>query len=204
MLFNPANQSANKNYFLMTQTLVPRPIAWVLSENHIGTFNLAPFSYFNGISSDPTLIMLSVGKKDAETLKDTRCNIEEQLNFVVHIPSIAHLNDVSTSSATLPRDQSELDLMDHQLCDFDGFNLPRIATCKVAYACIKHEIIEMGNLPQSLIIGEVIKLYIADDIVSIDDKNRVTVDCKKLDPLSRLGANEYAGIGTILSAKRPQ
>ena len=50
-------------YFHMIQTLIPRPIAWVLSEIEQGKYNLAPFSYFNAVCSDPPLIMLSVGKK---------------------------------------------------------------------------------------------------------------------------------------------
>ena len=50
-------------YFQMIQTLVPRPIAWVLSEIEQNKYNLAPFSYFNAVCSDPPLIMLSVGKK---------------------------------------------------------------------------------------------------------------------------------------------
>ena len=56
-------------YLHMIQVLVPRPIAWVLSENASGSFNLAPFSYFNAVCSDPPLIMLSVGKKPDGSFK---------------------------------------------------------------------------------------------------------------------------------------
>ena len=52
---------ASQRYYLMSQTLVPRPVAWVLSENDTGNYNLAPFSYFNAICSAPPLIMLSIG-----------------------------------------------------------------------------------------------------------------------------------------------
>ena len=58
-------------YFQMIQTLVPRPIAWVLSEIENDKYNLAPFSYFNAVCSDPPLIMLSVGKKPDGSFKDT-------------------------------------------------------------------------------------------------------------------------------------
>ena len=63
-------------YGLMTQTLIPRPIAWVLSENSDGGLNLAPFSYFNAVCSSPPLVMISVGKKPDGSFKDTRVNIE--------------------------------------------------------------------------------------------------------------------------------
>jgi flavin reductase (DIM6/NTAB) family NADH-FMN oxidoreductase RutF len=56
-----------------------------LSENENGGFNLAPFSYFNAVSSDPPLLMLSVGKKPDGSPKDTRVNIEQRSRFVIHI-----------------------------------------------------------------------------------------------------------------------
>ena len=55
--------SANQRYHLMTQTIIPRPIAWVLTDSNNGSFNLAPFSYFTAVSSAPPMLMLSVGKK---------------------------------------------------------------------------------------------------------------------------------------------
>ena len=67
--------SANGVYHTLTRTVIPRPVAWVLSENAGGDYNLAPFSYFNAICSDPPLIMISVGKKPDGSSKDTRVNI---------------------------------------------------------------------------------------------------------------------------------
>ena len=72
---SPANA-----YFLMTQTIIPRPIAWVLSENETGTYNLAPFSYFNAVSSDPAVFMLSVGKNRTDQIK-TRIEILLNVNI---------------------------------------------------------------------------------------------------------------------------
>ncbi|MET0093908.1 MAG: flavin reductase, partial [Sedimenticola sp.] len=62
-------------YFTMTQALIPRPIAWVLSENADGGHNLAPFSYFSAVSSEPPLVMLSIGRRPDGTPKDTAANI---------------------------------------------------------------------------------------------------------------------------------
>ncbi|MFV2033306.1 MAG: flavin reductase family protein, partial [Gammaproteobacteria bacterium] len=77
--------SPAKVYFTLIQTLMPRPVAWVLSENPDESYNLAPFSYFNAICSDPPLIMLSIGVKPDGGPKDSRLNIEAGKDFVVHI-----------------------------------------------------------------------------------------------------------------------
>jgi flavin reductase (DIM6/NTAB) family NADH-FMN oxidoreductase RutF len=73
--------SANEVYFSMIQAVVPRPIAWVLSENSNGSHNLAPFSYFNAVCSKPPLIMLSIGVRPDGTLKDTTANIAARRDF---------------------------------------------------------------------------------------------------------------------------
>ncbi len=65
-------------YRLMIQAVVPRPVAWVLSDNGDGSLNLAPFSFFTAISSDPPLLMFSAGKKPDGTPKDTLHNVEER------------------------------------------------------------------------------------------------------------------------------
>ena len=91
----------NQCYGAMVQTIVPRPIAWVLSDNGDHSFNVAPFSFFNGICSDPPIIMLSVGKKDESEEKDTRVNIRERNLFVVNISSTRHINQVNATSACL-------------------------------------------------------------------------------------------------------
>ena len=59
-------------YITLTQTVIPRPIAWVLSENANGSLNLAPYSFFNAVSSEPPLVMISTGLKPDGCPKDTR------------------------------------------------------------------------------------------------------------------------------------
>jgi len=188
----------------MVQTIVPRPIAWVLSDSGNETYNVAPFSFFNGICSDPPLLMLSVGKKDASEEKDTRVNIRERKHFVVNISSTRDLQKVNASSAILPHGESEVEAAGLDLVEFDGFSLPRIGSCDIAMACQLYRIDEIGNTPQAVIYGEIISLYVNDDLIVPNEKGRLQVDGLKLDPLSRLGGNDYAGIGNVLSATRPK
>jgi len=196
--------SPNQRYGAMVHTIVPRPIAWVLSDNGDGSVNVAPFSFFTGICSDPPLLMLSVGKKDANEEKDTRINIRERSHFVVHVPSARHLDQVNSTSATLAHGESEVDAANLELVDIDGFALPRIAGCDIAIACSLYRIDEVGAVPQAVIYGEIQNVTINDDLIVDHPKGHLQLDAKKLDPLARLGGSNYAGIGDVLVANRPK
>lgn len=190
-------------YFCMTQTLLPRPIAWVLSENADRGLNLAPFSYFNAVCSDPPLVMISVGRKPDGTPKDTRANIEQRGHFVIHIPHREQVRAVSDSSATLPAGESEVTRLDLATVPLDGFPLPRLADCRIAYACERWEIREIGGAPQSLILGRVRRIHVADAIAGTDGKGRLTVDPARVDPLGRLGPDQYLVGGEVVRVRRP-
>jgi flavin reductase (DIM6/NTAB) family NADH-FMN oxidoreductase RutF len=196
--------SPNQCYGAMVQAIVPRPIAWVLSDNGDGSYNVAPFSFFTGICSDPPLLMLSVGKKDAFEEKDTRVNIRERSNFVVHIPSTRHLEQVNTTSATLAHGQSEVDSAKLELIDIDGFALPRITDCDIAIACKLYRIDEIGRVPQAVIYGEIHSITINDALIVDHPKGRLQLDSLSLDPLARLGGSNYGGLGDVLTANRPK
>ena len=77
MVINPAEMDALGAYKLATSLLVPRPIAWVGSRAADGTDNLAPFSYFMGVSTRPPSIAISVARGRKGVLKDTASNILE-------------------------------------------------------------------------------------------------------------------------------
>ena len=192
----------------MVQAIIPRPIAWVLSDNDNNGYNLAPFSFFTGICSDPPLIMFSVGKKPSGKQKglqkDTTINIRKHKEFVVHIASTHFLDPLNKSAATLDQCESELDLLDLETTSFEGFALPRIIGARIAMGCSLYRIDEIGHTPQSIIYGKIESMYVDDEIVYKDDKERLIIDSARLDPLSRLGGAAYAGIGPPMAAKRPQ
>lgn len=194
--------SRDQLYFLMIQLVIPRPIAWVLSDNGNGTHNLAPFSFFNAITSNPPILMLSVSWKDEATHKDTWVNIRERNNFVVHIPSGEQVHDVSNSSSILPHGVSEIDQFDIPLENVEGWPLPKVKGAKVAFLCEKYAIHEIGGDPQGLILGKIDHIWIDEELVS-HHKDRIVIDPLKLNPLARLGGNHYGLLGEILTVQRP-
>jgi len=196
--------SAGQVYATMTQALIPRPIAWVLSENEDAGFNLAPFSYFTAVSSNPPLIMLSLGKKPDGSPKDTCANIQARKDFVVHIAHRDMLLPLNDGSATHPAGFSEVDALGLQLAPLEGSRLPRLADCRLAMACELYRIEEIGEVPQALIFGRVNSIYVDDAVAEADEKGRCRIHADRLDPLARLGAGEYQGFGEVMPLGRPK
>lgn len=190
-------------YFTMTQTVVPRPIAWILSENEDAGFNLAPFSYFNAVCSDPPLVMVSIGTQDDGSEKDTLRNIKARSQFVIHIASSSQLPELNQSSATLPPGESEVLANRLQTTSVEGFRMPRLSDCKIALMCERYQIQTIGNNQQSLLFAEIREIYLDDDCVEVGDKGRLKVLAERVQPLARLGASEYASFGDVLVARRP-
>ena len=180
-------------YKTMIQTVIPRPIAWALTENDNGSFNLAPFSYFNAIGSNPPMVSLSIGKRKDGSDKDTKRNIEQRSYFTVHIPSVEDAQLVTDSAKGFEPNISEVAELNLDLIHDEG-KTPRLKNCKVAYFCKLERIIELGNVPQSLVIALVESIYVADDCIEAED-GIFTIDPKAVNPLGRLGGSDYCTFG---------
>ena len=188
-------------YATMTQTIIPRPVAWVLTDSGDRNYNLAPFSYFNGLTNDPAMVYLSIGPAPDGSIKDTRVNIERDKDFVVNIAHRELAEAMTKSSATMPHGESEVDMLGIELAEMPGSDLPRVAACKLAYAC---EFVELHMLrKQAIVFAELKHLYIDDAACDQDAKGRLKINANVVDPLGRLGGGEYVTAGDIVSIERP-
>lgn len=200
--------SSNAVYHLMTQTIIPRPIAWVLSANTNSkdtpeNYNLAPFSYFNAVCSDPPLVMLSMGYKPSGELKDTARNLSVGAHCVVHIAHTDQSDAVTATAASLEYGQSEITANQLALTSQADWNLPRLSDAKIAYFCEVHSRQEIGNSTQQIIFVEAKQVWINDEAI-VADSDRLQIDAQTLNPLARLGANQYANLGDVFSKNRPK
>ncbi|MDB4837355.1 flavin reductase family protein [Marinomonas sp.] len=206
MRFQFDQLSGNERYHLITQTIVPRPIAWILTKNTNSTFNLAPFSYFAPLSSGPALLVVSIGNKDQDTKKDTKVNLIREEECVVHIPSGELVASVNQSAMNLKNNESEVSYMNLALVDFTT-RLPRIKEANVALHCRLFDRHQLGNSNFDSLYLEILDVYISDDIIAekntAEGNSRTTVDHDKLNPLGRLGGNHYSLLGETLTLKRP-
>ena len=104
----------------------------------------------------------------------------------------------------MPHGESELTKSALKTVDFDNFSLPRLAHCDIAYGCELYEIKELGDVPQNLIFLEVKQVYINDNVIELDEKQRIKVHADKVKPLARLGGGEYAAISKPFNFVRPK
>lgn len=195
--------SESQTYFTMTQIIMPRPIAWVLSENEDASMNLAPFSYFNAVCTDPPMVMVSFTIQDDGSEKDTLRNIRQRSQFVIHIASSDQLDVLNQSSARLAPGESEVLASGLSTTAFENFHMPRLSDCKIALLCERDTTQAIGNKGQTLLFAEIKEIYLADDCGELNENGRLKVYADKVQPLARLGAGEYASFGEILNATRP-
>lgn len=191
-----------ETYAAMTQTIVPRPVAWVLTENDSGNHNLAPFSYFNAVCAKPPAVMLSIGLQPGGDTKDTRYNLEKRKHCIIHIAHRELAELVTASSATMGREVSELSELGLQTVAMPGSSLPRLADCRAAWAAT---LIDTKMLHQQWIAFlQLDQLYLDESIVGQDHKGRLKVMADKLDPIGRLGGGEYLLAGDVVDIPRPE
>lgn len=200
MIFELEKMSANQRYHLITQTVLPRPIAWILTANEEDSFNLAPFSYFAALSSEPALLVVSIGNKEKNLNKDTKTNLLRDKECVLHIPSEQNAQDVNTSAATLRYGHSEIEEQGLTLTPFCK-NLPRLSDAKVAMHCRLYDVHPLSD-SQSACYLEVLSIHVEDTIVS-EAEGRYFIDSLGLSPLSRLGGSDYGVLNEKLTLKRP-
>jgi len=177
--------SKKEIYKLMTSIIVPRPIAWISTISKNGIYNLAPFSYFAGISSDPPLLMVSVGSKEEGIKKDTWQNIEETGCFVVNIVTKELLEKMNISALPYEKDVDEFEKSGLTPASADIVKAPMVAESPINVECEKYQIIEIGNM--GIIFGKVLKLHIKDDVLN----EKGYVDTTKLELIGRLGGANY-------------
>ncbi len=196
-------------YQLITQAIIPRPIAWVLTDNGSGDglsrYNLAPFSFFNAVSAEPPLVMLSFSSKnDDGVAKDTWANLLARKKCTIHLANIEQLDDLIDSSASLPHGESELLRKPYKLVELVSGSLPRLENTPIAMAAQYHSHVNFTpDNSAGVVFCQINHIYIKDDICKKDYKNRLVIDPSLFNPPSRLGGANYATIGNVLTKKRP-
>jgi len=144
---------------LMFSLIVPRPIAWITTVSPEGVVNLAPFSFYNGITTKPPLVMVSVGKRKDGTRKDTGRNIAQTGEFVINLVSEEFLEPMVKSGSDFPPEVSEVEELGLELEPSEIVKPPRIKGVRAALECKLYELIEIGDTPMDLVIGKVVAFH---------------------------------------------
>jgi flavin reductase (DIM6/NTAB) family NADH-FMN oxidoreductase RutF len=194
----PLNES--QRYALLTQTIIPRPIAWALTDNSLqgdSQWNLAPFSFFNGIASDPPMVMFSIGSWDVSgKSKDTLVNLRKKPAFTIGIANQHQVKQVQQTASSLEHGVSETSQFGIAVHTWD-WPTPLIDGCRINFACTLSKEVKIDESSQILVFAKISKIWVADEAVSKDEKDRIVIDPQKIDPLLRLGAGKYGNLGSV-------
>ena len=180
MHFTMAELPPADRYRLLTNTVEPRPIAWLGTRDAQGRHNLAPFSFFNVLSSDPPYVAVSVGHRDDGSQKDTAANILAGGEFVVNLVTEDLLDAMNLSAADFPPGESEMSAAGLSPAPSLKVRPPRVAQSQAAMECKLHSAQALGI--NTLIIGQVVMFHVADALLG----PRLHVN--GFAPLGRLGS----------------
>ena len=201
MIIDPANQSFSENHKLMIGSILPRPIALVSTISKGNINNVAPFSYFNGVCSNPPTIMFAPARRgyDGKT-KDPLNNIRETNEFAINIVSEEIVEPMVACSTDYSDEVDEFKISDFTPIQCDKILAPRVEESKVVFECKLNTIIEIGPSKPGggfVVIGEIVLFHINDDVFK-DGK----IDLSLLNPVGRLSGNNYSRVFDSFEVKR--
>lgn len=188
--FDPRELSRRDFYRLLTSLVVPRPIAWVSSTSAAGIHNLAPHSFFTVASVSPPIVQFtSVGEKDSLR------NIEETREFVVNLTPVRLFQEVNATGTDFGPAVDEFDAAGLTREPSLTVGPPRVKESPAALECRLHSTLRMGDC--TLVFGEVTHAVVSSEVL---EGSHPQIDL--LDPLSRLGRDEWGTIGRVKEIKR--
>jgi len=150
---------------LIFNTVVPRPIAWITTVSKEGVVNLAPFSFYNAITTKPPLLFVSVGKRKDGSLKDTSRNILETKEFVVNVVSEEFLDKMHLSGRDFPQGVSEAEELSVELEPSKIVKPPKVKGVPASLECVLREHLNLGSTPMDVFIGEVVAVHYRPQIL---------------------------------------
>jgi flavin reductase (DIM6/NTAB) family NADH-FMN oxidoreductase RutF len=176
--------SKSEIYKLMSTQIIPRPIAWIVTQNEEGVVNIAPFSYFAPLSSTPPSVVVSIGHKRDGSPKDTLANIRSTQKATICMVTEELLEKMHYSSKALESGESEAEVFDistiSKLEDFP----PMVEGVTTAFFCELIQEVDLQGSPTIPVILEIKQSF-------VDDNSQI--------PITRIGKS-YARIGEALEA----
>ncbi|OFZ18527.1 MAG: hypothetical protein A2X94_00755 [Bdellovibrionales bacterium GWB1_55_8] len=189
-------------YKLLIGAIVPRPIAFISTVSPEGKGNLAPFSFFNGVSSDPPCIMVAITRKPDGGKKDTLRNIEATRQFVVNSVSEWMAEPMNYCSADFPYEVDEMEQVGLTPIPSLTVKPPRVKESPIHLECELYNTMEVGDgRPGSstIVVGRIVTMHIHERAY---DNGRIRIE--ELRPLSRLAGFSYGKTSGIFDIPRPK
>lgn len=187
MYFDLTTLDSGRAYKLLACTIVPRPIAWVVTQDDKNQPNAAPFSFFNAFSGDPPTVCVGMGHRNMAP-KDSLNNIRRSGEFVINLVSEDILEAMNVTAIPFPPDVDEILTAGLTTEPSEKVATPRIAESPVALECRLQQIVDLDG-PNSLVIARVVAVHIRDEAVT--NKDRCYIDTPSLKLIGRMESPGY-------------
>jgi len=196
-----ADRDRRENFKTLLSCVLPRPIAFVSTISSSGVPNLAPFSFFNGVGSNPPAVIFSPCTRADGTMKDTMLNLQAIPECVVNVVPYSIKDAMNEASIAFPPEVNEFEAAGFTAIASRFVRPPRVAESPVQMECKLVQIVPVGNGPLSanICIAEVLCFHIANEILLGDG----TVEVSKIDLIARLGGDDYSTIRDRFALPKP-
>jgi flavin reductase (DIM6/NTAB) family NADH-FMN oxidoreductase RutF len=182
MYFDMGELDLKRSYKLLASTVVPRPIAWVVTTDEMGVPNAAPFSFFNFFSGFPPVICVGIGNR-GDSPKDSLANILRTEEFVINLVSEDLAHEMNTTAVPFQPGVNELEKAGLATLPAIQVNLPRIERSPVALECKLRQVLEV-DASCSIVVATVVGLHVIDEAVL--NAERCYIDTPKLKLIGRM------------------
>lgn len=186
MIIDAKDLSPKEHYHMLASSLIPRPIAWISTKAKDGSTNLAPYSFFNAVTTDPPIMSICIGNKADGSPKDTLKNLIDTKECIVHIIDESFADAMSDSATALDHGISEIQRYNIPTQKAKLLDLPMVKGAKVAYECKLYRHDTIGNKPMNIVFVEILCYHIIDHAY-VDGK----INESQIEALGRLGGKRY-------------
>lgn len=194
--FDLAEAQARDRYKLLSGLVVPRPIGWIGTRRPDGSYNLAPFSFFNVVSSNPPVVLFS-GGRHTDRPKDTTELAVETGEFSVNIVSESVVEAMAVTSGSFTAEDDEFEIAGLTAVPGTKTGAPLVAESPANLECTVRQMIELGENTR-LIIGDVVAIHVVDDVL---DGTRIDNDA--LQAVGRMAGATYINTRARFEVSRP-
>ncbi|RSU15102.1 hypothetical protein CBF29_01865 [Vagococcus elongatus] len=199
--------SKAEQYKFLSGSIIPRPIAWIMTkDSETGNLNLAPFSFFSGVSNEEPLLSLAILRVQGE-MKDTARNLLNQKEGVIHLVEEHLLEKMNETSRRLAPEESELSLIDVTLVPSETVSLPGILEANLRLETRLHNHIPITSGDSEAVVTDlfILKVTAFQFASEIFDEKEKHFKLDKLKAVGRLSGPNYAvSFDELVELERPQ
>lgn len=186
LVFDLGDTESKDRYKLLSGLVVPRPIGWIGTRRPDGTNNLAPFSFFNVVSSNPPMVLFSAGSH-RDRPKDSASLAAESGEFTVNIVSEDVVEAMAITSGSYSAEDDEFAIGGLTPIDGTKVDAPLVGQSPANLECAVNQVIDLGEEGRTrLVVGDVLVIHVEESVL---DGTRVDNDA--LRAVGRMAGRTY-------------